>query len=361
MSFFSIPLYLPLFAAAALLSGGCSKLKSGPDSSKSESVETAVVDRQDMELAINRVGELKPSVSVDVKAEITAKVKTIHVKEAGLTIKKDDLLVELDDTDLKAKKATLLTEINGSKLLLDKLSLQAARAKKLLERGLLSQEDADNKRLEAEIAKNTLERNNKQLQENEASLLKTRIMSPISGTVIDLPIVTGQVVLGGSTSGSTTTLMTLANMEQMIISVHVNQIDVVRMAIGQIVQVTLDAVDGVVLKGKISFISPQATLVNNMKGFTVKILVDNTDPGRVRPGMSVNVKIPLAKVSNALTVPVEAVFRDNGKRIVYRKEGEEFKKTFVVIGIITSDRTEIKSGLSEGDVIAMSPPKEKKK
>lgn len=337
--------------------GACHRNGSAGTANKKSPIETAVVERRDLDLSIDVVGDLNPSVRVDVKPEVTGRVKSIHVK-AGQGVKKGDLIVELDDTDLLTSRATAQTDIEGSKLQLDKASLAAGRAKKLVAEELISQEEADNKRLEAEIAKNNLEKAVKKLQQVEDQLIKIRIRAPMSGTVIELPIVEGQVVMGGATSSANTVLMTLANLDEMLIAVHVNQIDVVRMKEGQTVQVTLDAFEGVALSGKVSFIAPLATVKNNIKGFSVNILVTNTDP-RIRPGMSANVKVPISKVKSALAVPIEAVFREGGKRVVYRKEGEEFKRTEVEIGMVTTDRTEIKAGLKEKDVIALTPPEKK--
>jgi RND family efflux transporter MFP subunit len=336
--------------------GACNRQPPAAAADKKGRAETATVEKRDLELTIDVVGDLNPSVKVEVKPEVTFRVKKIYVK-AGQMVQKGDLLVDLDDTDLLTQKTTAQTEIEGAQLQLEKAKLAAERAKQLVAAELISQEQADNLRLDAEIAKNNLEKARKKLQSVEDQLLKIHIRAPMSGTVIDLPIVEGQVVLGGATSAANTVLMILANLSEMLITVHVNQIDVVRMKEGQPVQVTLDAFEGLVLNGKISFIAPLASVKNNIKGFSVDILVANTDP-RIRPGMSANVKVPITKVTGVLAVPVESVFRETGKRVVYRKEGSAFKKTEVEVGIVTTDRTEIKSGLKEGDVISLTPPKE---
>lgn len=321
--------------------------------------QTAIVDRQNLDFAVEVIGELSPSLQVEVKAEVSGKVKSIR-KTLGESVKAGDLVVELDDTELITKKSSAETEIEGAKLALRKVVMEAERNQQLVDADLISKKEADNSQLDAEIARNNLDKVMKALQSVEDLLLKTRILAPIDGTVIEEPIVERQVVIGGPSAATGTLLMKLAKLDEMLISTHINQIDVTRMEVGQLVNVTVDAFEGIRLQGKIVFIAPVAILKNNIKGFPVAILVASSDP-RMRPGMSANVKIPISKAASVLAVPIEAIFREGKKRMVYLQKNSTFSPNEVEIGLVTSDRVEIKSGLKEGDVVALSRPKMEEK
>jgi RND family efflux transporter MFP subunit len=350
-----------LAAALALAACGCGPKAPGPSKDgagrRGNGDQTAKVERKDLDFAVEVTGDLRPSVQVDVKAEVSGKIKKIHV-DIGQTVKRGAPLLELDDYDLLTERSSTAIEIDGAKLQLSKASVNAKRALELLASDLVSKQEAENLKLDADIAANSLDRATKRLQTVEDKLAKTRISSPIDGVVTTLPVVEGQVVVGGPSVSTGTLLMTLANLTDMLISTHVNQLDVTRMKEGQSVEVTVDAFEGSKLGGKVQLIAPIATIKNNIKGFAVDILVTSQDR-RVRPGMSASVRIPIARAAAALSVPVEAVFRDGEKRFVYVKSGDRFEKRTVEVGLSTSDRAEVKGGLQEGEVVSLVRPKEK--
>ncbi|MCC7518107.1 MAG: efflux RND transporter periplasmic adaptor subunit [Verrucomicrobiae bacterium] len=344
-----------LVAAVAL--GGCGPKSVAPakDGSgvRGNGDLTARIERRDLDFDVEVTGDLRPSVQVDVKAEVSGKIKKILV-EVGQSVKRKTPLLELDDYDLLTERASTMIEIEGAKLQLSKASVNAKRAQELLAGGLVSKQEAENLKLDADIAANNLDRAAKRLQGVEDKIVKTRIASPIDGVVTTLPVVEGQVVVGGPSVSAGTLLMTLANLTDMLISTHVNQMDVTQMREGQAVEVTVDAFEGLKLGGKIQLIAPIATIKNNIKGFAVDILVTSQDR-RIRPGMSANVHIPIAHVKDVLSVPVEAVFREGKKRYLLLKNGEKIERREVEVGLSTSDRAEIKSGAQEGDVVSLVP------
>jgi RND family efflux transporter MFP subunit len=353
---------LPALALAATLAlAGCGSKNPEPsrDSKgrRGNGDQTAKVERRNLDFTVEVIGDLRPSVQVDVKAEVSGKIRKIYV-DVGQSVKRGTLLLELDDSDLVTERDSTSIEIAGAKLQLSKAAVNARRAQELLAGDLVSRQEAENLKLDADIAANLLERATKRLQSVEDKITKTRIASPIDGVVTTLPVVEGQVVVGGPSVSTGTLLMTLANLTDMLISTHVNQMDVTRMKEGQAVEVTVDAFEGTKLGGKIQLVAPIATVKNNIKGFAVDILVTSQDR-RIRPGMSASVRIPISQAKGVLSLPIEAVFRDGDKRFVFLKEGEKFDRRAVEVGLATSDRVEIKGGLQEGDVVSLVRPKEK--
>jgi HlyD family secretion protein len=348
-----LPAVLGLAIAAVICLTSCKDPKA-KQSSAEQKIPTAPSKVEDLDFSIQVIGDLRPSLQVDVKAEISGRIKKIHSK-IGETINAGDLVIELDDTDILTEKATALIEIEGTKLALTRASMAAERAKKLLLSQLVSQEEADNKRIDAEIAENNMQKAMKRLQAAEDKLKKTRITAPINGMAIAVPVVQGQVVVGGTTASKGTLLMTLANLSEMLISTHITQLDVVKIQAGQNVDVTVDAFDELKLMGEVFFIAPVASIKNNVKGFSVDVLVSKPDP-RVKPGMSANVRLELARAAGALTVPVEAIFREKQKSVVFIEGQEGFEKREVKVGLTTTERAQILSGLEVKERVALTRP-----
>src|SRR6185503_10135064 len=156
------------------------------------------------------------------------------------------------------------------------------------------------------LAKNALERAEKALKQIEDKLAKTRLEAPFDCTVLTRPVSLGQTVSGSAGFNSGTEIMTIANLNNMIITAHINQADVTRMKAGQLVDVQVESVPGLTMKAEVERIAPQALIKNGIKGFSARITIKNIDQ-RIRPGMTSILSIPVASVESALSVPLSAV------------------------------------------------------
>jgi HlyD family secretion protein len=177
------------------------------------------------------------------------------------------------------------------------------------------------------------------------------------------PVSIGQAVSGSGGFNSGTEVLTIADLNSMIINAQVNQADVPRLKAGERVEVTIEAVAGLIVTGLVERISPQATIRNNIKGYPARIVLKHVDP-RVRPGMTANVKIPVAAADNVTAVPISAVFTEKNpdtsemERFVYVQRGDGFEKRDVKIGVSDYSFAEIQEGLSPGEVVSLEMPKE---
>jgi RND family efflux transporter MFP subunit len=173
--------------------------------------------------------------------------------------------------------------------------------------------------------------------------------------VLTVPVIEGQVVIAAASVNSGTTLMTLANLSKLLIDTHINQVDVSRIELGQPVYLRADSVREPDMKAKIRFIAPVATVKNNVKGFQVQALIENPS-SQLRPGMTVNMKVPIARADDAISVPIAAVFREKGKKIVYVRSGDSSEKRSVKVGVTNVDYAQILNGLTEGEEILLREP-----
>ncbi len=325
---------------------------------------TAVAELRDINFAVNAAGEIAPAEQVSVRPEINGLVLVLPV-DLGDRIKKDQLLFKLDDTELQRQRASNLTDIEKAKLGVEKAERDFKRSEQLLSEKLISQELFDDTKTAFELAKNALERAQKDLAITEERLTKTEVRAPFDCTVLTRPVSVGQAVSGSGGFNSGTEVLTIADLNSMIINAQVNQADVPRLKAGETVEVTIEAVAGLTATGVVERISPQATLKNNIKGYPARIVLKDVDP-RVRPGMTANVRIPVASAENVTSVPLSAVFTEKNaesgqmERFVYVQKGETFEKRPVKVGISDFMVAEIQEGLAPNEVVSLEMPKEER-
>lgn len=325
---------------------------------------TATAELRDINFAVNAAGEIAPAEQVSVRPEINGLLDELPV-DVGDHVKKDDLLFKLDDRMLQQQRASNVTDIEKARLGVEKAERDYKRAAQLLANTLISQEVYDDTKTAFELAKNALERSQRDLALTDEQLTKTVVRAPFDCTVLTRPVSIGQAVSGSGGFNSGTEVLTIADLNSMIINAHVNQADVPRLKPEQTVEVSVEAVAGLRVTGVVERIAPQATIKNNIKGFATRIVLKNVDP-RVRPGMTANIKIPVASAANVTAVPLAAVFTERNpdtsqmERFVYVQQGDAFEKRDVKVGVADYFYAEIQEGLSPGDVVSLELPKEER-
>jgi HlyD family secretion protein len=145
----------------------------------------------------------------------------------------------------------------------------------------------------------------------------------------------------------------------MIIETRVREVDLHKIDIGKPVTARVDAYPGLLLNGRVESIGILADRgrEDQKRGrhFRVIIRLDGSNP-RLRPGMTARVNILCDQVSDALAIPVFAVFREGGETFVYVARGSIFEKRTVTTGAQNEDLVEITAGLKKGERVALSRP-----
>ena len=315
----------------------------------------ARAEKRDIASSVEVSGDVTPAFQLDVKPEVGGKLKVLHV-EPGDTVKEGDVLVEIDDTDLMSEKESALTEIEGAKLEMEKTGKNYERAKELYEQKLISREVYDNLSSEYALGENSLLKTQRKLQLVEDRLRKTKVLAPMDGTVLTAPVIEGQVVIAAASVNSGTTLMTIANLTKLLVETHINQVDVARIEPNQTVKLHVESLKDAEMDAKISFIAPVATIKNSVKGFQVQALIEKPN-ARLRPGMTVNISIPIASATDVVSVPISAVFRAEGnKKVIYVRNGETTERREVKIGVTSTDFVQVINGVSDGEEILLVEP-----
>src|SRR5262245_57456007 len=312
---------------------------------------TAVVEARDIEFAVTAAGDIGPADQVSVRSEINGRIEELPV-DIGDKVKKGDLLTRLDDRDLQIERSQRVIEIDGARLQLQKATRNFSRSKQLFSQELISQEAFDDSRTEHDLATNGLDRAEQALRLVDDKLRKTRIVAPFDCTVLTRAVSLGQTVSGAAGFNSGTEIMSIANLNDMVVNAHVNQADVIRLQQGRAVDIQAESVPGVIMRGVVERIAPQAVIKNGIKGFAARIAIKDID-SRVRPGMTAILSIPVSSADNVLAVPLAAVFTEGWERFAFVKTDEGFDRRPIVLGVTDYGFAEVIQGLSAGEVVSL--------
>lgn len=288
-------------------------------------IETAQATQRVIIRTVQAPGEVEALAEVDISSELVAKIVEMPVEE-GDQVRKGDLLCRLDDADYRAR--ILSAEANVARLKafirqadaeLEKVQLDYDQEKRLYEMGSTSLEQLTRVRATFVGAGAVLEMRRQELvaaqaalQSAKEDLAKTVIQAPISGVVSQLFAKQGEVVITGTMNNPGTRIMVISDLTEMQIRCRVDETDAPLVAPGQAVRIYLQSDTRRGIPGEVQRVATKGTkaLGRDVVTFETLVLVLGDDP-RVKPGMSANLEIEVARREDALTIPVEAV--------VYRK------------------------------------------
>jgi HlyD family secretion protein len=359
----NIILTIVILGAAAF---GFIYLKESKESAPSTNEElnaratTAKVETKDIDFVVTVAGEITPAEQVSVRPEVNGMIEQLPV-DVGDKVKEGDLLFSLDDKNIQIEIEQKQTQIDAANLQLEKAKRNFERDRKLFEEKLVSREAFQNTETEFNLAKNSIERAQKDLDLAMERMERTQILAPFDCTVLTRPVSAGQAVSGSGGFNSGTEVLTIADLTQMIINAHVNQADVSRLSVGLEVEIQVEAISGLKVMGVVERIAPQATIENGIKGFSARIQLKEIDP-RIQPGMTANIKIPVQSAAGVVAVPLGAVFTEYNEsvrkqeRYVFVQSGNSFIRRLIEIGVADYFFAEVLKGLRAGEIVSLEQP-----
>lgn len=147
-------------------------------------------------------------------------------------------------------------------------------------------------------------------------------------------------------------LVQVANLEDVQVRAFVDEPEIGRLAVGEKVEITWDAVPGRTWEGTLTRVPASVGMVGTRTVGETTTEIDNSDR-KLLPNVNVNVSIITARQGNVITVSREAVHDLSGKRYVYKMMGNKLQAQEVQIGLSSLTRVEITQGVSEGTTIAL--------
>lgn len=287
-------------------------------------VQAADVKRGKIASTVRAPGRIQPVTQVKLSANVPGEVVRLAVKE-GDVVRKGQFLLQLDDTQVRSRvrESEAALEAARSNLRLAEASLAQSdaslqRKEALFTRKLVSPEEVEAARTQRNADKARVDAGREEISRAVATLAgardnlrKTAFYAPIPGTVTQLAIERGEIVVTGTMNNPGTVILTIADMSAMKVEADVDETDVSSVALAQPVTVKVDAFPDLTLKGSVVEIanSPkisEAGTQEQQTNFEVDVAVQNP-PASLRPGMTADVEIRTAEKDGVLTVPIQAV------------------------------------------------------
>ncbi len=358
-------------------------------------IRAAQVEQGKIRSLIATNGKIEPVNNFEAHAPVSASVERVLVKE-GAEVRKGQLLLVLDNADARTKAARAQTELKaaqadlvaiergGTQEEVLNLDVQLTKArterdsaqrnvealKKLQQQGAASVgevRDAENAltRADAQLAflkeKQTKRYSNAEIAHVEAqrdeaqaaydaaqdTLAKSNVRAPFDGIVYSLPVKQGGFVASGDL------LLQVADLRKVLVRAFVDEPDIARLAPGDPIQITWDAMPGRIWQATVNGI-PSTILVHSSRNVgEITSIVDNKDL-KLLPNVNVGVTITVAEHDNVLIIPREGLRTDDSTPYVLQVVNHQLRRRNVETAITNLTQVEIMQGVSAGDLIAIN-------
>ncbi len=264
---------------------------------------TETVDRGVVTSVVTATGTISAVTTVQVGSQVSGIIESLHV-DYNSPVKKGQLLATLDPTPFKLQVQQREADLQQSQVQMRNAEVQFNRSGRLLAEKLIPQADYDSAKANFEGMKAQVDQSEASLAASMTNLSYTNIFSPIDGVVVARQYDIGQTV---AASFQAPTLFTIAeDLTKMQVQADVDQSDISRVATDQAARFTVDAYPEENFVGAISQIRLNATQNQNVITYPVIIDVANPD-GKLKPKMTADVTIEVAKVQDVLRVPNAAL------------------------------------------------------
>lgn len=261
------------------------------------------IDRGDIVQAVTASGTLGAVTTVQVGSQVSGIVSALHA-DFNSVVQKGQLLAELDPQPFQATVDQRRADIERSRSELRDAERELARSRRLSEEGILSQGELDASIARQESASAVVRQGEAALRQAMVNLENTRITSPIDGVVVARQYDIGQTV---AASFSAPTLFTIAqDLTRMQVLTNIDEADIGGVVEGQEASFTVDAFPGDEFMGAVSQVRLSAQTVQNVVTYPVVIDVANPE-GRLKPGMTADVTLPVKVARDTLRVPNAAL------------------------------------------------------
>ena len=329
---------------------------------------TAPVTRGAIVDVISATGTLQAVTSVQVGTQVSGTIESLGA-DFNSIVKRGQVLARLDrslfQTQVEQNRANLVraeADVERLRVALDDARTKLARAETLSSRQLLPQSELDaagvavrSAEAQTRSAEAQVSQARAALRQSDVNLENTIITAPIDGIVLSRSVDVGQTV--AASMQAPTLFVLAADLTKMQVLASLDESDIGRIADGQKVTFTVDAYVGRTFDGVVSQIRLQPQTVQNVVSYSVVIDAPNRDL-TLKPGMTANVTIEVARRDDALRVPAAALrFTPAGQSSkapqVWRSDSGALTPVPVKTGLTDGQFTEVEGNLSVGDTLAV--------
>jgi HlyD family secretion protein len=388
-------LYVGIGVAVVLIAVG-GLIAAARGGTKIDPSKLAKVERGDLAKSVVATGKVEPITKVEIKSKASGIVKKLLV-DAGDRVKRGQVLAELDKEEIEAHVAQAkaqeeaaeaslrATEADMERAKVDAEGVDVPTLKRAYERaqgmakeGVVSVSALDDAQRAYELSVNKQNVAKAQLQvlhakigqaqaqvaQDRANLKQleeqysyTTVESPIDGVVLSRDVEVGDAVSSILVLGSSATLiMTLGDISEVYVKGKVDESDIGKVYLGQPARIKVESFKDKTFNGKVTKISPMGVEKDNVTTFEVRVSINNPG-GELKAAMTANAEIILEEHKNVLQIPEGSILYDKDKKAsveVPDPKGKEGKRKVAVnIGISNGAKTELLSGLKEGDQVVL--------
>jgi len=268
--------------------------------------EVVPVERRDILLRVSASGAIQPVLTVEVKSKASGEIIGMHV-QSGADVRAGQLLAEVDQRSTRNILDQAVANLNVAQAQLDNAQMSLARADTLFKAQAITETEYEAARLANASATAGVVRARTDLRAAREALGDTRLTAPVSGTIIDKAVELGTVISSPTRDvGGGTVIFTMANLDTVQLQAMVDETDIGRIRSGMEVNITVDAYPRHPFTGKVLKIEPRATVRQNVTMFPV--LVNIVNPGHLlKPGMNAELEVNVGDRHNVLAVPNAAL------------------------------------------------------
>ena len=363
---------------------------------KIDPTKLAKVEKGDLAKSVVATGKVTPITKVEIKSKASGIVKKLYV-DAGDKVHQGQVLAELDRDEIQAEvnssRAQLISaeatqkgseadlrraEVDAQGVDVPTLQRQYERAKQMASDGVVSASALDDAQRAYELAVNKrdvaraqytvnkakvaqaqadVEKSRATLNQLEEQLSYTTITSPLDGVVLSRDVEIGDAVSSILVLGSGATLvMTLGDTSEVYVKGKVDESDIGKVYLGQPARIRVETFKDKAFTGKVTKISPMGVEKDNVTTFEVRVSITNPG-GELKAEMTANAEILLDEHKSVLMIPEGAIMYDKDKNtsvdIPDPKAKDGMRKVAVKIGISNGAKTEVLSGLKEGEEVVL--------
>ncbi len=332
---------------------------------KGKAGELFTVRRAGVTYSTEQTGIIKAQVGAIVKVgtRATGVVNKLRF-QVGDYVKKGDLIVEIDDREVLANLRNAEAAVEGQRRDLDAKVAQDLYSKTNYEREqrLLAKEyttrdsvekakrELDVSRAQVELGKAKVREAQEKLRALRVSHSYTKIYAPISGYISAVATQEGETVVSGL---SASTLITVIDPTKLEMWIYVDETDIGRVKPGLKVEYWVDAYRDRIFSGKVDRIYPQPEIKENIVYYLAIVKIDPNDALALKPEMTSHVRIIIEEKPNVIVVPNGAIRFEDKMNVVYVRTKGKITRREVKPGVRDDRFTEIISGLKEGEQVVI--------
>lgn len=323
-------------------------------------------------LANTRAGTVEACQRTKLSTIVGGRIEYLGVKE-GDRVKKGQLLLKLWNDDQQANAALAQAQMTLSARRVDEACIAAANAEKearrqgeLREKGFVSTSKEEAARTDADIRRAACNTAKADVAQAEAKFKATRVeqgrvvlYAPFDGTVAKIVGELGEYSTPSPPGVPTPPAIDLIDDSCLYVKAPMDEVDAPKILVGQAVRITLDALPGKTLPGKVRRVAPYVSAVEK-QARTVDIEVDFAQPGeagKLLVGYSADVEIILSGRDKVVRAPTAAI-QEGGRVLVYNPDSGKLEERRIKAGLANWEYTEVQDGLKTGERIVTSLDKD---